>query len=128
MNLEQTLSFLGVVEPEKVKFSRARARTHNTHTHTRKCVTKCRILSRVLSGRSRQVAHLHKKFDFGLSRVAHLHLLLSGPLLALEKSQNMRELVRESSKWRLRTLAFDSGAEKAAPRRAEARARRGKRC
>lgn len=94
MNLEQTLSLLGVVEPEKVKSSRAHARTTHTHTHTRKCVTKCRILSRVVSGRSRQVAHLHKKFDSGLSPVAHLlPLLLSEPLMALEKSPNTRESV-----------------------------------
>lgn len=68
------------MEQKNVKNSRARA-------HTQICHKMSHSAPRYFLGVCRSFAHLHKKFNFGLIGVAHLHLLLSVPVFTREKRQ-----------------------------------------
>lgn len=67
-----------------VETGRARAHVHKSMSQN------VAFRPALLSGCSRSSAYLHKKFNFGLICVAHLHLLLSGPFfITWERRQNI---------------------------------------
>lgn len=76
---------------QNVETGHARARTYTNLFKSQNVAFRPALLS----GCSRSSAYLHKKFNFGLICLAHLHLLLSVPFLREKGEYIYVKLVRK---------------------------------